>query len=132
MAWLQHIGLTTSNLKLSEKFYVENFGFKTIVEKEISARLMQEIFGYNSPAQLIFLKAEKGQEIELFHFPELKEAIPQIGKISHFTLAVDDHVKYFEKLKNSGCETIAAKKEDGGMVYFVKDPDGNLIELRDE
>lgn len=131
MVWLQHIGLTCSDLKTTEEFYTQNFGFKKVVEREISARLTKEIFGYDSPAKMVYLKAEKDQEIELFYFPNLKAKVPVMGKISHFTLMVDDRVKCYEKLKSRNVETIAAQKEDGRFVYFAKDPAGNLIELRD-
>ncbi|MFC1767067.1 VOC family protein, partial [Candidatus Margulisiibacteriota bacterium] len=56
---------------------------------------------------------------------------PNIKFDSHFALFVGDRKEFIEKLKKLGMETIVADRGDGNLVYFTKDPDGVLIELRD-
>ena len=51
--------------------------------------------------------------------------------ISHFALYVEDREGVKNRFDDHGLKTIKAEKKNGEFVYFVKDPDGVLIELRD-
>ncbi len=129
MTHIHHIGITCSDINRSERFYLEHFGLKKIKEIDAPAAWMKNIFNINSPAKLVYLKSEDAV-IELFHFSEagLK---PTLGSISHFALTVKNRKHAFEKFKNDGFKTIFNDKGDGDYTYFIKDPDGVLIELKD-
>ncbi|MFC1571255.1 VOC family protein [Candidatus Margulisiibacteriota bacterium] len=130
MTQLHHIGLTCSDIKISEKFYIENFGLEKTKEVSVPARLMMEIFGIDSLAKMVYLKAGNSM-IELFDFPEAKDLKPAMGNISHMALSVENRKEVFERMKSNGLKTILVDKGEGQFVYFVKDPDGVLIELKD-
>ena len=54
-----------------------------------------------------------------------------MGNITHFAVYVPNRLETAKKIQNSGYEALIAKKDDGNSVYFVKDPDNNLIELKE-
>lgn len=133
VVWLQHVGLVCSDLEKSVKFYTENFGLPKIREAELPASEMKILFGVPLRAKVISLKAE-GQIIELFNFydrpaPSLNPA-GNLG-ISHFALLVGPRKEFAEKLKAKGVELIYLDRGGGQAVYFARDPDGILIELRE-
>ncbi|MFC1559691.1 VOC family protein, partial [Candidatus Margulisiibacteriota bacterium] len=120
-------------IERSRKFYAEVFGMEVTGDRELSEELMMKLFGAGSRARLVKLKI--GDIIvELFKFIDMKDQktdIPYNIGISHFALFVGDRKEFIEKLKKLGMETIVADRGDGNLVYFTKDPDGVLIELRD-
>jgi catechol 2,3-dioxygenase-like lactoylglutathione lyase family enzyme len=129
MANIQHIGITCNDIRKSAEFYEQYFKLKKIKEFEVAKDVIEVIFGIKSKAQVIYLQAQD-QIIELFYFIDQK-INNQMGSISHFALSVGNREKVFNTIKQSGVGVILAIKPDGGKVYFVKDPDGILIELKD-
>jgi catechol 2,3-dioxygenase-like lactoylglutathione lyase family enzyme len=129
MTGLQHVGLTCSDLKRSEQFYAENFGLENVHAMDVDAATIKKIFGIESPAKIIFLKAGNSI-IELFDFPEAKVK-PRMGSITHIALAVSEPQRTFEQMKARGAETILIDKGNDQYTYFVKDPDGVLVELKE-
>jgi catechol 2,3-dioxygenase-like lactoylglutathione lyase family enzyme len=130
MSWLQHVGITCSDIRRSEKFYVQYFGLENVREIDVPAAIIKKIFGIDSSARLIYLKGGNSI-VELFDFPEAKDQKPMMGNISHIALAVGKPGELFEKLKKDGVETILIDKGSGKYTYFIKGPDGVLIELRE-
>lgn len=131
MSWIHHIGIVCSDIKKSEQFYTEYFGLKRARETTVPSAETNKIFGINSAAHIIALSAENGSEIELFEFPDAKPPKPSQGGISHLALFVGNRREYHDRLKAKGIDTIFIDRGEGRYVYFVKDPDGNLIELRE-
>jgi catechol 2,3-dioxygenase-like lactoylglutathione lyase family enzyme len=130
MTWIQHIGITCKDIEKSKKFYIENFDFKVVREFDVPEKDINQIFGINSDAHIVSLKGERDQEIELFSFSG-KEFCECTGNISHFALFVSKRKETAEKIKATGFETIIVDRGEGREVYFVKDPDGVLIELKE-
>ena len=130
MTWLQHVGITCSDIKKSEKFYAENFGLEKVREMDVPAEMIKKIFGIESSAKIIYLKAQDSI-VELFDFLEARDIKSSLGSISHIALSVGNRKEIYENLKSKGAETILIDKGDGKYTYFVKDPDGVLIELKE-
>lgn len=128
MTRLQHIGITCSNLRKSEKFYIEHFDLENVHEMDVAAETIKKIFGINSKAKLVFLKGENSI-VELFDFPEAKIK-PSMGSITHLALSVENPKEIFEKMKAKGIENIMIDKGNNQYAYFIKDPDGVLVELK--
>jgi len=129
MSRLQHVGITRSDLRKSEKFYIEHFGLENVHEMDVAAETINKIFGINSSAKLVFLKGEN-TIVELFDFPEVKTK-PSMGSITHLALSVGNPKEIFEKMKVKGIETTLINKGNNQFAYFVKDPDGVLVELKE-
>jgi catechol 2,3-dioxygenase-like lactoylglutathione lyase family enzyme len=128
MAWIQHVGITCENLERSEEFYVKYLGFKKIRKFIVPEEEIKRIFGIDSPANVSVLKAEN-QEIELFYYENNKNKF-DMGKISHINLMVSDREAVYRKIISDGYQGILIDRAGGRKTYFVKDPEDNLIELR--
>ncbi len=135
---VSHVGLTVSNFEASVKWYHDYFGFKLISEQVLEAELVEKLWPLyqvkNSSVRLGFLRAPKGQVVEIFEFSnqEPSELRPwNIPGPSHFTLDVKNVPKWHHKLKNELNFIIEPQETDGNHWVFLRDPDGNLIELID-
>jgi len=131
MAWIQHLGITCSNIEESLKFYLDNFGMNKVRESTVPAKETKQLFGVDSSAHIITLKAENNQELELFEFPEAGEIKSKMGSISHFAFFVGNRKEFHDRLAARGGRTIFIDRGENRFVYFAIDPDGNLIELRE-
>jgi len=129
MPKIHHVGIISSDLKKSMGFYVKNFGFEFGWEFFADSSIMKEIFGIASPAKVFSLKLNDFI-LELFNFENLDTNDIKMGKITHFAISFDDRLKKFEELKKNGIPFIEYKKQNGDLVYFVKDPDNNLVEIK--
>lgn len=130
MVFLQHIGITCQNIKVSSKFYRELFGLKKLWEKTVPASEMKAIFNISSPAQIIALKTDNGM-LELFNFTKRKRERSGRGNITHFAITVAEKEGFIKKAKRKGVEVTLIDRENGHRTYFIKDPDGILVEIRD-
>jgi glyoxylase I family protein len=73
-----------------------------------------------------------GETIEIFIDPTHPERVtnPEAMGLRHLAFEVDDVAAEWERLKSFNPEPIRTK-DDGKKVFFVKDPDGLPIEIRD-
>lgn len=140
---LIHVGLTVSDIDRSVEFY-KKLGFEfeflmTFTSEFISSvpQLYRQEEGVSSDAA--FLKSPNGVELELFQFtsnqpPKLPEW-NQPG-YHHICLKVNNVPETYEKLLAQGVEFffepgIKGDPKDNKYWLFMKDPDGNMIELQD-
>ncbi|MCT4597136.1 MAG: VOC family protein [Vallitalea sp.] len=136
---LSHVGLTVSNFESAVKFYSETFGFKLISEQLLDKDQVNELYNLyglkDTKIRLGFLRAPKGGVIEIFEFyPSLqaKNTIWNKPGLTHFTLDVNNVNKWYRRLKEKGIYFYSEPQNtDGTDWVFMKDPDGNLIELID-
>lgn len=136
-----HIGITVENLDRSIQFYSSNFGFQYLR----GAHFSQSFFEKNE--SLYHLPAEDTQchtavlasptfsvQLELFRFTTHlpAEYVPwNRNGITHFALTTDDVPALAEQMRANGVEFCmdVGIRPDGGHWVFVRDPDGNLIEV---
>lgn len=136
---LSHVGLTVSNFEDAVKFYSETFGFKLISEQILEKEQVQELYNLyrlkDTKIRLGFLRAPKGGVVEIFEFnPSLPTEHTVWNKpgATHFTLDVKNVHKWYRVLKEKGVYFFSEPQTtDGTDWVFMKDPDGNLIELID-
>ncbi|MGD2279185.1 MAG: VOC family protein [Candidatus Omnitrophota bacterium] len=135
-----HIGIFTTDAKRLVSFYKNKLGFKEERKRTVLPRsLMKIIFGVSSECEFIRLvpapvkKGEKpGLMIEIFE-PALKRLKKNSGSaagLNHWGYSVGDRERYCRKLKKKKVKIIEVKRGDH-RTYFIKDPDGNRIEIRD-
>lgn len=136
---LSHVGITVSNFESAVKFYSETFGFKLISEQILNKEQVNELYSLyelkDTTIRLGFLRAPKGGVIEIFEFhPSLpaKNIIWNKPGLTHFTLDVKNVNKWYHSLEKKGIYFYSEPQNtDGTEWVFMKDPDGNLIELID-
>ena len=127
-----HAMIRVKNIDESLKFYQEFIGLKLIEKKSLE------------DCDLYFLgEDENSCQIELTYNYETPEAGYENGNcFGHFAFGVEDMNKATEKINEMGYEylwepfEIELKDEKGNtskkLIAFIKDPDGNEIELIQE
>lgn len=136
---LNHVGLTVSSFKNSVRWYHEMFGLSLVSDQvidRVQAAKLYNLYGLGEvDIKLGFLKVPGGGVIEIFEFSPAAAA----QKIcwnrpgpTHFTMDVKDITRWYNKLKHNHVEILCEPQNTNGTEwFFMKDPDGNLIELID-
>ena len=123
---LGHVGLPISDLQPALHFYVDQLGLK-------------EAFRLNHPdgtPSLIYLRvADTNTFVELFP-GRIKTAPAGAPTVNHLGLFVKDLQATLHALKDRGYplpddafEKAKKVQADNTLLYFIRDPDGNKIEL---
>lgn len=135
---VSHVGITVKEFDKAVKWYHDMFGFQLISEQILDEEMVHKLWPLyhvkDSRVKLGFLRAPKGQVVEIFEFSNQKEGtLHEWNKPgpSHFTLDVKDVPKWYEAYKDKIDFVIPPQVTDGNGWVFLKDPDGNLIELID-
>jgi len=136
---LSHVGLTVADFASAVKWYHDQFGFLLVDDSVLSVEQvnnLKELYGMdNTEIRLGFLRAPGGGIIEIFEFEKKADA----EKVkwnrpgpTHITLDVKNVEKWYDKLKAADIEFFSKPQTTKGADWvFLKDPDGNLIELID-
>jgi catechol 2,3-dioxygenase-like lactoylglutathione lyase family enzyme len=136
---ISHSGLTVSNFENAVKWYYDIFGLRLISEqildKEQAKRLYDLYKLQNTSIRLGFLRAPKGGVIEIFEFSPARKSEEVVWNkpgFTHITLDVRNVDKWYRKLKEKGVHFFSEPQDTSGAKWvFMRDPDGNLIELID-
>jgi catechol 2,3-dioxygenase-like lactoylglutathione lyase family enzyme len=134
MSAFNHVGQCVTDLDRSKRFYCELFGFT--LEREInppdesSAKLLSLAPPMGMTAAYL---VRDGLVLELLHFsadgqtqPFRPRTMNEPG-LTHISLSVDDLDAVCARVPEFGGEVIASTNI--GAAVFVRDPDGQLLEL---
>jgi glyoxylase I family protein len=141
MTRAQHLAVRVSDIERSTRFYVETFGGKRVLHPYVNDRHFTEIiFGVKDTEYVIsFVEFPDGFGIELFQFvPDAHKTIgvpqPQ-ASFMHFAVSVDDVEATLARAVAAGGESFGDPAGwapgDPAKYAYLKDPDGNIIELND-
>lgn len=125
-----HIGIFTNNYDRLVNFYIGKLGFRKEKEGVLPKSIIEPIWGLASDCK--FIRLVSGDvKIEIFDpiTIDLREKIGDIIGYNHWGYEVEDREEFCRKLKRKKVNLIEVKR-DNHMIYFVKDPDGNTIEIR--
>lgn len=136
---ISHCGLTVSSLKESVKWYHEMFGMRLLNEEVLDkeqAESLSSLYGvHDTEIHLGFLRARGGGVIELFQFTPSLPPSPVVWArpgFTHAAFAVTNVPRWYRTLKEKGVFFFSEPQSTGKNQWvFLKDPDGNLIELID-
>ena len=121
---IMHTCLNVMDLDRSIAFYRDRLGLKLTDRAEIK----------ENNAEIAFMEDPNGNAIELTHWRDKKE-LAEGDNFDHIALGVKDLNATIERLRAQGV-TIAMEpfKLKGGVhpIAFIKDPDGNWLELVEE
>jgi catechol 2,3-dioxygenase-like lactoylglutathione lyase family enzyme len=126
-----HIGIFTNKYQRLVNFYTQKLGFTKGKDKRLSKSLMQSVFGVASEGKFSPL-VSGGVRIEIFTLVGsrlLKKFNRSLG-YNHWAVCVADTKKFLSGLKKKGVKIISIKRNDH-FVYFIEDPDGNRIEVKE-
>jgi lactoylglutathione lyase len=116
-----HTCLNVSDLDKSIEFYTHFIGLRLVSRREVR----------QNNAEIAFLQDESGAAIELTRWRDKKNLV-EGDNFDHIALAVNDVRKAVDELKANGV-TIAMEpfslSGSSSKIAFIKDPDGNWLEL---
>ena len=124
-----HIGLFSQKPEILVPFYTEKLGFEYQGSKSISEEWMSQIFGMPAACQLIKLRFGTAI-IEIFvpSSGKLEDNIMPSQGYNHWGLGVEDKEFFVRELESNGVPVLKLEGT-GRFIYFIKDPEGNLIEI---
>lgn len=116
-----HTCLNVVDMDRSIGFYTEQLGLKLTSRREVK----------QNNAEIAFLNDENDSAIELTHWHN-KKGLTEGDNFDHIAFAVDDVAAEIERLRRRGV-AIAMEpfslQGSSSKIGFVKDPDGNWLEL---
>jgi catechol 2,3-dioxygenase-like lactoylglutathione lyase family enzyme len=134
VAIYNHTGQVVSDLERAKRFYLEVFGFTFWYEitppDEPTAKLSGLVPPLGMTASYLTLD---GFVLELLHYAATGATAPFRARtmnepgLTHLSISVDDVRTTAEKVAEYGGTII--EESDVGAAMFVRDPDGQLLEL---
>lgn len=133
---LDHIGWVTNNLERFEEFWVTGIGFRKVWEAEILPEKVRSLYGTNRKVKAYKYQLEDLYiEIHIFDpFTEIKNMNFDKFGINHISLKVSSRDRFIQELKEKIGEFDVLRFKDPAGWYniFIRDFDGNWIELRED
>ena len=119
-----HTMLRVTDLDKSIDFYTNIFGMDLLRKKDFpSGEFTLAFLGYGSE--------DENTVIELTHNWGT-DSYDMGNAFGHIAIAVEDAYKACDEITNKGGDVVrpaGPMKHGGGVIAFVKDPDGYMIEL---
>ncbi len=126
-----HVGLFTNDSDRLVNFYVEKLGFKKEKDTTLPESLTEPIFGVASDCRFVRLAAGNVM-IEIFQPTSIKATtrLSSSTGLNHWGYCVGNRETFVEVLKEKSVAIIEVRR-NAHRIYFIEDPDGNRIEIRD-
>ena len=129
-----HVGHVVSDLARARRFYEELLGFTYWWEFDVPDELASPVLRVPAPMQMtaVYLVRD-GFVLELMQFAapgaqaERNERVMNEPGLTHISIAIADLEGVLARVADYGGEVLLDTKND--MVAFIRDPDGQLIEL---
>ena len=134
-----HSGITVSDFNRAVQFYWEVFGCPLVGVADTDPERVRAFFGIDGEprtCKIGWVRVPGGAVLEIFAFqPQLPpSAIPwnKVG-LTHISFNVRNLQRWYDYLKARGVECVSRPERSprGHSFFFVRDFDGNLIELMD-
>ena len=134
MAVYNHIGQVVTDLERSKRFYQDVFGFQFWYEIQPPDEATAKLSSLKPPLGMTasYLTLD-GFVLELMHYSAEGAAPPFRARtmnepgLTHVSISVDDVRATAEKAVEYGATII--EESDLGHALFIRDPDGQLVEL---
>jgi catechol 2,3-dioxygenase-like lactoylglutathione lyase family enzyme len=134
-----HAGITVSDFNNAVKFYWEIFGCPLVGVADSPPDRVRTFFGVDSETascKIGWIRVPGGGILEIFEFtPHLPPALVpwNLVGLTHFSFNVKNLQKWHDHLAGKGVEIVSKPERSprGHSFFFIKDFDGNLIELMD-
>lgn len=134
-----HVGLTVADADRSIAFYRDNFGFELLTERVAERGWVEAAVGVENLTLRIVHLHGHGYNLELLEYQHPRGAqrargFNDVGS-AHLCFVTDDIDADVARLLANGAErinepqTVVGGPNDGGRMTYVRDPDGNGVEL---
>lgn len=134
-----HVGITVSDFNAAVRFYADVFGCPLVGVADTPPERVRTFFGVQGEApscKIGWIRVPGGGVLEIFEFqpqePHYANRWPQVG-LTHFSFNVRHLERWYDYLQSKGvhCVSRPERSPRGHSFFFVRDFDGNLIELMD-
>jgi catechol 2,3-dioxygenase-like lactoylglutathione lyase family enzyme len=129
-----HVGQCVTDLARAKRFYCELLGFTLDREINPPDEMSAQLLSLTPPLGMTAMYLLRdGLVLELLHFAAAGQTRPYEARsmnepgLTHVSLSVDDIDAVLARVPEFGGTVIADSNIGGGV--FIKDPDGQLIEL---
>ena len=135
MTVFNHLGQCVTDLERSKRFYIEVLGFEPWRELGFPDEGCSSLLRLAPPIDMTacYLRRD-GLVLELLYFAgsgaaplPARERVMNEPGLTHISISVDDIPATSTQVEEYGGEVL--KDTDVGAAIFVRDPDGQLIEL---
>ena len=126
-----HIGIITNNYGKLVNFYTQKLEFIIEREEKLSKSVMRSVFGLSSEGEFTRLVSGNAK-IEIFHTTTgcLRKRDNRNSGYNHWAMHVGDKKRFLREIERKGVRITQINRNEHS-VYFIKDPDGNRIEIKD-
>jgi catechol 2,3-dioxygenase-like lactoylglutathione lyase family enzyme len=126
-----HIGFFTKDADKLIEFYTVALNFTLKQESVLASSMTRAIFGIDSDCRFVKL-VHNDFMLELFQplSDKVREAISGPSCRNHWGYCVENREDFVQSLRSKNVPVTEIKRNDR-TVYFITDPDTNLIEIRD-
>lgn len=136
---VHHAGVTVSDFEAAVRWYHEHFGFLLVTEMTLegeSADQLAALYGRTGlTVRFGFMRGRDGSILEVFQFDPPEPASPAVWNrpgYTHVAISVSDVHGWVRRLTERGVEFVTEPQFTAGAHWvFLRDPDGNLVELID-
>ena len=134
-----HVGITVSDFNTAVKFYWDVFKCPLVGVSEAEPSRVQEFFGVEGDfptCKIGWIRIPGGSVLEIFEFQPSEKPTQvkwnHVG-LTHICFNVRGTTRWHDYLLKKGVECVSEPERSprGHTFFFVKDPDGNLIEITD-
>jgi catechol 2,3-dioxygenase-like lactoylglutathione lyase family enzyme len=134
-----HVGITVSDFNRAVRFYWDVFGCPLVGVSDAPAERVRGFFGVNHPGatcKIGWIRVPGGAIVEIFHFTPTGAPLEVRWNgtgLTHICLNVRGIHAWHDYLVRKGVEIVSPPEQSprGHWLFFVKDFDGNLIEITD-
>ncbi len=133
------IGICVADLARVQRFYEDGLGLETVAVSASPATAAAPV-GLSPGGYVVArLQTPRGERIKLLQPEQVPEAgiadgpvLAQTG-LAYLTLIVDDLPEMVDRALAAGASPVAAPRamelKPGVWVFFLRDPEGNVVEL---
>lgn len=135
---IHHTSISTRDLERQLRFYRDLLGLKQVLDVQMADNsLFDQVVGLaGARARTVFLQAGNAF-IEFWEYAEPQGKPPIEDRpvcdagLTHLCFDIEDPEAAYEKLAAAGVHFVSAPQHLGSVITcYIRDPDGNLIELR--
>jgi glyoxylase I family protein len=134
-----HVGITVSDFNRAVRFYWEVFGCPLVGVADSPSDRVRAFFGVDAAepqCKIGWIRVPGGGVLEIFAFTPKQPPVTipwnRVG-LTHISFNVRNLPRWHKYLQEKGVECVSAPERSprGHSFFFVRDFDGNLIELMD-
>ena len=130
---VNHVGLCVTDIERARRFYVEALDFQPWFDLRPPDYPSEKLLGLRAPLGMTCVYLRKGDFVlELLAYAEAATSEPRARTmnepgLTHLSMSVDDVDDVCRRVPDYGGEVLEDSNIGAGI--FVRDPDGQLIEL---